>query len=76
MISFPHPTRFEDDRGTDQPAPAHEERTQAGDDAIRGTEVGRPFPRPIEDQQLVLDEYGFRHHGTGAAGTREPGDCR
>jgi hypothetical protein len=23
----------------------------------------------------VLDEYGFGHHGTGAAGTGEPGDC-
>ena len=24
----------------------------------------------------MLDEYGFRHHGTGAAGTRELDDCR
>ena len=33
-------------------------------------------PGPIEDQQLVLDEHGFRDHGTRAAGTDEPGDCR
>jgi hypothetical protein len=65
---------FEDDRGTDQPARAHEDRTQAGDHAIGGTEIGRPFSRPIEDQQLVLDEHGFGHHGAGAAGTGEPGD--
>jgi len=44
--------------------------------AIRGTEVKRSLPTPIEDQQLVLDEDGFRHYGTDAAGTREPGDCR
>jgi hypothetical protein len=25
---------------------------------------------------LVLDEHRFGHHGTGAAGTGEPGDCR
>jgi hypothetical protein len=68
--------RFEDDRGTDQPARAHQERTQAGDNAISGTDIGRPFSRTTEDQQLVLDEHGFGHHGTGAAGTGEPGDCR
>ncbi len=68
--------RFEDDRRTDQPARAHEDRTQAGDHAIRGTEIGRSFSRTIEDQQLVLDEHGFGHHGTGAAGTGEPGDGR
>ena len=66
--------RSEDDRGTDQPAWAHQERTQASDHAISGTEIRRPFSRPIEDQQLVLDEHGFGHHGTGAAGTGEPGD--
>jgi hypothetical protein len=68
--------RFDDDRGTDQPALAHEECTQTGDNAITWTEIGRPLSRTIEDQQLVLDEYGFGHDGTGAAGTGEPGDCR
>jgi hypothetical protein len=24
----------------------------------------------------VLDEHGFSHHGTGAAGTGQPADCR
>ena len=41
-----------------------------------GRRWGESFSGPIEDEQLVLDEYGFRHHGTGAAGTREPRDCR
>ena len=66
--------RFVDNRGTDQPTRADKDRTQTGDRAIRGTEIGRPFSRTIEDQQLVLDEHGFGHHGTGAAGTGEPGD--
>ena len=30
----------------------------------------------IEDQELVLDEHGFRDDGTGAAGTGKPGDRR
>ena len=41
-----------------------------------GTEIGRPFSRTIEDQQLMLDEHRFGHDGTGAARTGEPGDCR
>ena len=68
--------RFEDNRGTDQPARADEDRTQTSDHAIRGTEIGRPFSRTIEDQQLVLDEHGFGHHRAGAAGTGESGNGR
>jgi hypothetical protein len=67
---------FEDDRGTDHPARLHEERTQAGDNTIREPKIGRPFSRPIEDQQLVLDEHGFGHRGTRAAGTGQSGDRR
>jgi hypothetical protein len=37
---------------------------------------GGPFPRAIEDQQLLLDENGLGHHGSGAAGAGEPGDRR
>ena len=37
---------------------ADEDRTQTGDHAIRGTEIGRPFSRTIEDQPLVVDEDG------------------
>jgi hypothetical protein len=39
-------------------------------------EVGGPFPRAIEDQQLLLDENGLGHHGSGAARAGEPGDRR
>ena len=69
-----HRGRFGDNRGTDQPARADEDRTQTGDHAIGGAEIGRPCSRPIEDQRLVLDEHGFRHHRTGAAGTGQSGD--
>jgi hypothetical protein len=67
---------FEDNRGTDQPARADEDRTQTGDQATRGTEIGRPFSRTVEDQQLVLDEHGFGHHSAGAPGTRKSGNGR
>jgi hypothetical protein len=40
------------------------ERTHASDDAISEAEIGCTFPGTNEDQQLVLDEHGFGHHGT------------
>ena len=67
---------FQDNCGPDQPARAHEEGTHARDDAISEVEVGRTLPGPIEDQQLLLDEQGLGHHGTRAARTGEPSDCR
>ena len=51
--------RFEDNRGTDQPARTEEDRAQTSDHAISGTEIGRPSSRPIQDQHLVLDQQGF-----------------
>ena len=67
---------FEDDRGTNPPARAHDERTQAGDHAISEAEIGTPLPGTIEDQQLVLDEYGFGDDGTRAAWTGQSGNRR
>jgi hypothetical protein len=43
---------------------------------IRQAETGGPFSGTIEDQQLVLDEYGFGNHRTRAAGTGQSGDRR
>jgi hypothetical protein len=65
---------LEDDCVTDQPARTYEEYAQAGDHAVRQAEIGGPFPGPIEDQQLVLDEHGFGNDGTRAARTGESGE--
>ena len=35
-----------------------------------------PSPAAIENQQLVFDKNGLRHHGPRAAGSGEPGDRR
>jgi hypothetical protein len=40
------------------------------------TEIGRPFSRTVEDQQLVFDKHGFGHHRAGTAGTSESGNGR
>jgi len=63
-------------RGLDQPPRAHEGRTHAGDNTIGKAEIRRPFPRPIEDEQLLLEEHRFGNHRTGAARTSKAGDCR
>jgi hypothetical protein len=67
---------LQDNRGTNQPPRAHEERTHASNDAIGEAEIRRPFPRPIENEQLLLEEHRFGDHRPGAAGTGEAGDCR
>jgi hypothetical protein len=36
---------------------------------ISEAEVGGTSPGGFENQQLLLDEYGFRHHGPHAART-------
>jgi len=46
------------------------------DNPIGGAEIGRPFSRTIEDQQLVLDEHRFGHDGTDAARPGDQSDCR
>jgi hypothetical protein len=48
----------------------------AGDDAISEAEIRWTVPGTIEDQQLVLDEHGFGHHGTRTARTGESGHRR
>jgi hypothetical protein len=67
---------FQDDGGTDQPARAHEERARTSDHAISEAEVGGTSPGAIENQQLLLDQYGLGHHGTRPARTGEPGESR
>ena len=67
---------LQDDRDTDQPTRVHEQRTEAGDHAITESEARRTLPGAIEDQQLLLDEHGFGHDGTNAAGPGEPSDGR
>src|SRR5713101_6447760 len=62
---------FQNDRGTDQSARAHEERTHTGDHAINEEETGGTTPGTIEDEQLLLDEHRFGDHGTHTAGTGE-----
>ena len=64
----------QDDRRTDQPPRADEEPTPSGDDPIRQAKIGCTFSGTIEDQQLLLDEHRFGHHGTRAAGTGEADD--
>jgi hypothetical protein len=67
---------FEDDRGSVQPARAHETRTHADDQAFREAEIGEPLPGTIEDQQLLLEEQGCGDDRTGAAGTDQRGERR
>ena len=68
--------RLEDDRGTDQPTRAHEERTDAGDHAVSETEIRTSLARATEDQQLLLDQQEFSDHGAHPARTSQACDSR
>ena len=59
--------RLQNDGGTENGCRAHEKSAQAGDDTIRGTQVGRTLSTTIEDQQLMPDQGGFGHDGTDSA---------
>ena len=51
--------RLHNNGGTENTCGAHEKSAQAGDDTIRGTQVGRTFSTTIEDQELMPDQRGF-----------------
>jgi hypothetical protein len=50
-------------------------RGQAGDDPIRGTQVGRTLAPATEDQQLMPEQRGFGNHGTETPGACPAGHC-
>ena len=55
------------------PAGRNELRAQAGDDPIRGTQVGRTLAPAIEDEQLMPDQHGFGDNGTESTRPRQSG---
>jgi hypothetical protein len=55
--------RLQNDGGTKDTCRAHEQRTQAGDDPIHGTQVGCTLAPAMEDQQLMADHRRFGNHG-------------
>ena len=67
--------RSEHDPRADHTVRAHEQRTDTGDHPIRRSEVLRPLPRAIENQQLMLDRERFSHDRPQTAGARQPSQC-
>jgi hypothetical protein len=64
---------LQNDGGTKDTCRAHEQRTQARDDPIRGTQVGGALAAAIEDEQLMPDQHGFGDNGTESTRPRQPG---
>jgi hypothetical protein len=65
--------RLQNDGGTNDTCRAHEQGAQAGDDPIRGTQVGRTLAPAIEDEQLMPDQHGFGDNGTESTRPRQSG---
>ena len=60
------------DGGTQDACRAHEHGAQTGDDAIRGTQVGRTLAAATKDEQLMSDQHRFGNDGTESAWPRQP----
>ena len=65
--------RLQNNGGTKDTCRAHEQRAQAGDDPIRGTQVGRTLAPAIDDEQLMPDQHGFGENGTESTRPRQSG---
>jgi hypothetical protein len=65
--------RLQNNGRTNDPCRAHKQGTQAGDDPIRGTQVGRTLAPAIEDEQLMPDQHGFGDNGTESTRPRQSG---
>jgi hypothetical protein len=65
--------RLQNDGGTNDTCRAHEQGAQAGDDPIRGTQVGRTLAPAIEDEQLMPDQHGLGDNGTESTRPRQSG---
>jgi hypothetical protein len=59
---------------TNQACRPHEQRAKSSDETIECPKIRRSLMGSIQDQQLMLDENGFRDHGTDAAWAQKPGN--
>ena len=62
-----HTGSLQNNGGTENACRAHEKSAPAGDDTIRGTQVGRTLSTTIEDQQLIPNQHRFGNNGTDSA---------
>ena len=60
------------DGSTEDARRPHEQCAQAGDDPIRGTQVGSTLAATIEDQQLMPEQHRFGHDGPESTWPRQP----
>jgi hypothetical protein len=60
------------DGSTEDARRPQEQRAQAGDDPIRGTQVGSTPAATIEDQQLVPEQHRFGHDGPKSTWPSQP----
>jgi hypothetical protein len=54
--------RLQNDGGTENACRAHEKGAKAGDDTIRGAQVGRTLAAAVQYQQLMPNQHGFGNH--------------
>jgi hypothetical protein len=66
--------RFQHNCRTNQAGRPHEQSAKSCDETIGCPKIRRSLMGSIQDQQLMLDENGFRDHGTDASRAQKPGN--
>ena len=67
---------LQDDRGSDEPTWLNQKGTDASEKPVNGAKVWRSASRPINDQQLVLEQYRLGHDRAQTSMPSEPYDSR
>ena len=57
--------RLEDDGSAHEPTRAQEQSAEAEEQTVGRAEIGRSSPRPLHDQELLLEQKVLCEHGSG-----------
>ncbi len=68
--------RLQNDGRKNRARRTHEQSTDTHKDPARSSEVRRPLPRAIENQQLVFGQKRFGHDRTQTTRSKEPSERR
>jgi hypothetical protein len=68
LVEFEQRGRLDESAKLRNPAPGHEQRRQAEDEAIGGGQIRRKLSAAITDQQLVLQQQRLCREGTYTTG--------
>jgi hypothetical protein len=65
---------LEDEGRVQEPTTVQEQRAEPEEQTVGGAKIGRSSPRPLHDQELLLEEQVLREHNFGPTTDKESGE--